>query len=153
MHSFIHSFIHPDVFQPTICTLGHGGEGRTDHTCYAKACCHAQMHVGTNRIASASLTSARIQPHSLCVPDKKFNSMYSTKYLQSPMVQWSPCKQIASHQFHLLHHPSIWSVYISSFLGDGLRFEDYLMFKKFHATVFYLTEKFYMENVLFFPLF
>lgn len=46
------------------------------------------------------------------------------------MVQRSPCNQIAS-QLHLLHLPSIWPVYIFSFLGDGMRFEDYLMLKKF----------------------
>lgn len=39
------------------------------------------LHIGMNKVASASLTSARIQLHGLCLPDKEFNSAYSTQYL------------------------------------------------------------------------
>lgn len=113
-----------------------GVEGKAGLVTYAMPrlaamCKYMVLHVGMNTVASASLTSARIQPHGLCLPDKKFNTVYSTQYLWSPMVQRSPRNQIASHQFHLLHLPSIWPVYISSFLGDRMRFEDYLMLKKF----------------------
>lgn len=136
MHSFTHSFIHLHFsLQDYRFYVLWGVEGKAGLTTYAKPRLTAMykymaLHVGMNTAASASLTSARIQSCGLCLPDKKFNSMYSTQYHLSRMVQRSPCNQIASHQFRPLHVHSIWPVYISFFLGEGMRFEDYLMLKK-----------------------
>lgn len=87
IHSVIHSFIHSDGSSLQECRfyVPWGGEGKAGLiTCamprLAAVYKYMALHVGTNTVASASLTSARIQPHGLCLPDEKFNSVYSTQY-------------------------------------------------------------------------